>query len=1039
MSVPSGASRMLLHFTLLFNALGGNGQDEPTGRDSFQRHLRIKDVGVDIVVQDWDDAQTYPEKVLVKMPSSFAVEHKSEQIQAAQKVCELPITPDPKSVEDRGEISLCHIEVTKPPRAGYDKKDGKYVIYIEGVVHNKPMTIELDTFYDKTDLGKRLFVSHFTTLFNLYHEKRGNKDVAIPPVSLRWLMEAGKPWWNQKLEKIDLSRAGLSIELEEGVSGLGKKKERLEVDWYSAHEETLGVRSSAKEGGQVHEITKLHVLANACYDSAGDGKESVSRSFGTFATTRNITFAIVHRKEGSSMTCRESMEILSPFAMLHEDIISSVGTKVMSFVKKAEEVGMLASAFRRAGDRKPDDTFKTYMTVPAKAPMAKELIELKSTPKREKGHECHILPDGIIDTKLFPRNPNRIQAKPGTWKEVDHKDGKTTRRFNGVVIVTYGEHVVEQEVRIDLEGNDQEQLDQLRRVLLTNAYATKDDNDNVDSEDTDRMNTLRELPGGVLDEEEGGESAVVKGHNSDIINDGHEEIRDHSTTIAREELAEDEDGNEDDDDTTITVLQGDTEELTDEEKEVVLDPEEEEEKPQCEVKADGASCQMTSQRDEEMVEEKDDEGLGPDLDIDETFQDDEQEPITIIIPKDAYIPTELRYHGDVPLINDNVGAKLMKNGDLKCKKLWKKSKSKPTRVNVKGGNWMVVGNVASGSIMVDFAHIEKTYAIEAQIKFKKEDRYDSLPQDVLAILGVTELDSFPDLDDRYSGKLYNVMMELDLHQRIPKILTDKRMDPHAHRGAILREDGLIETHLFPKTDGKNSQLVYPEVKSIEGTWTYQGSRAKGKVQVHYGDAQPLVDVELQFANDEVPDDAIAFLGMEKKTFLQRAARKTDEVLGIRKPPPPRVLGIDQNKKFMGKKNKVLVTIAKTTPKIPKALLLKLKNELGIDEPKRGLEMEGWLREDGTILSNVFAPLKKDKVFYAKIVKGTWTVKGKRQAWGKVHVLYKEGIAPLRMDVQLKFFENIPNSAFRALELQDKQSLWGRIKSRNGALETSRKK
>ncbi|KAF4757269.1 hypothetical protein FOZ63_024046 [Perkinsus olseni] len=64
-------------------------------------------------------------------------------------------------------------------------------------------------------------------------------------------MEAGKPWWKSENEKVDdfargyspalclrapqinLQGMGLSIELEEGVPGLGRKKQPLEV---SPHE-----------------------------------------------------------------------------------------------------------------------------------------------------------------------------------------------------------------------------------------------------------------------------------------------------------------------------------------------------------------------------------------------------------------------------------------------------------------------------------------------------------------------------------------------------------------------------------------------------------------------------------------------------------------------------------------------------------------------------------------------------------------------------------------------------------------------------------
>ncbi|KAF4728227.1 hypothetical protein FOZ63_014161, partial [Perkinsus olseni] len=242
-------------------------------------------------------------------------------------------------------------------------------------------------------------------------------------------------------------------------------------------------------------------------------------------------------------------------------------------------------------------------------------------------------------------------------------------------------------------------------------------------------------------------------------------------------------------------------------------------------------------------------GVTAGLFIDEDDDEEEEAPkvevrpvdkqkVTVIIPKDAYIPTDLRYYGLVPLINDNVGCRLRPTGDLKCSKLWKKSKRQPSRVTVRGGNWLTVGNVASGSLMVNFPHLAKTYAIEAQVKFKKQHRGTDLSREVLSILGVTETESFPDLNERYRGKRYNVMIELDPHQSIPKALLDKGLDPHATRGAILRGDGIIETHLFPRLSGKKSLLSHPEVKIIWGTWRYKGSQAYGKVQVNYGDAQP---------------------------------------------------------------------------------------------------------------------------------------------------------------------------------------------------------
>ncbi|KAF4731739.1 hypothetical protein FOZ63_021668, partial [Perkinsus olseni] len=117
-------------------------------------------------------------------------------------------------------------------------------------------------------------------------------------------------------------------------------------------------------------------------------------------------------------------------------------------------------------------------------------------------------------------------------------------------------------------------------------------------------------------------------------------------------------------------------------------------------------------------------------------------------------------------------------------------------------------------------------------------------------------------------------------------------------------------------------------------------------------------VNLQFANDEVPDDALAFLGIRKKTLLERAARKTGKVFGSIKAAPPRVYGLDPTRKFIGKQTRVLVTIAKSTS-IPRRQLEAMSKELGLASPRKGLEMEGWLREDGTILSNVFAPTRKN--------------------------------------------------------------------------------
>lgn len=48
------------------------------------------------------------------------------------------------------------------------------MIFIEGVVAEKDTRMTMDTTYEKTDLGKRLFVSHFTTLFHLYHVRVEN-------------------------------------------------------------------------------------------------------------------------------------------------------------------------------------------------------------------------------------------------------------------------------------------------------------------------------------------------------------------------------------------------------------------------------------------------------------------------------------------------------------------------------------------------------------------------------------------------------------------------------------------------------------------------------------------------------------------------------------------------------------------------------------------------------------------------------------------------------------------------------------------------
>lgn len=110
--------------------------------------------------------------------------------------------------------------------------------------------------------------------------------------------------------------------------------------------------------------------------------------------------------------------------------------------------------------------------------------------------------------------------------------------------------------------------------------------------------------------------------------------------------------------------------------------------------------------------------------------------VSVIIPKDAFIPTELRYHGLVPLIDDKVSSSLLPSGELRSSKLWRKCKRQPSKVTVKGGNWLTVGNVASGSLMVTFPHLTKTYAIEADIKFGGQQRNVDLPEEVLAILGV---------------------------------------------------------------------------------------------------------------------------------------------------------------------------------------------------------------------------------------------------------------------------------------------------------------
>ncbi|KAF4686793.1 hypothetical protein FOZ60_004805 [Perkinsus olseni] len=856
----------------------------------FQRHLRIKDAGVDIVVQEWDDAQSYPENVVVRMPSSYAVEHRADQIRAAQEACGLPVTSAPTTVEDRAQVHLCRMKVTSPPRAGYSREEDKYVIYVEGEVYEKEdIGAELDTTYEKTDLGKRLFVSHFTTLFNLYHEYSARSDVEIPAASKRWLMEAGKPWWKSENEKINLQGMGLSIELEEAVPGLGRKKQSFEVDWYTAHEETIGVRSAVKGGGKVHQISKLHVLANACYDD-GSRRGSRSRSLGVFED-RDIKFTIVHRAGGGrSKSCREAMEILSPFALLHEDMMAAGEDSPW----EDNQVGSLSKAFRRSSD---------------------------------------IGDEGSTDGGDYS-----AASYSGSASESPFTDGGET----------------------------------------------------VDAE-------------------------------NDVIDDEEAEER------------QDEDDDDDDEDDDSTEGENNKGRST-----AVLDAEE-----PC-IPSDEIACPPDGDGDGIETEEGESSGgVTTGLFIDEDDDDEEEAPkvelrpvdkqkVTVIIPKDAFIPTDLRYYGLVPLINDNVGCRLRPTGDLKCSKLWKKSKRQPSSVTVKGGNWLTIGNVASGSLMVNFPHLAKTYAIEAQVKFKKQHRGADLSREVLSILGVTETESFPDLNERYQGKRYN------------------GLDPHATRGSYLEGDGIIETYLFPRLSGTRSLLSNPEVKIIWGTWQYKTSQAFGKVQVNYGDAQPVVQVNLQFPNDEVPDDALAFLGIRKKTLLERAARKTGKVFGsikvISSPvvlctssslqaAPPRVYGLDPTRKFIGKQTRVLVTIAKSTS-IPRRQLEAMSKELGLASPRKGLEMEGWLREDGTILSNVFAPTRKNKLYYAKIIKGSWMTKSRRFAWGKVKVQYSKKIAPV-MNVQLKFAEDIPNSAFRALELHKKQSLWAKMKSRSGAMEVPR--
>ncbi|KAF4744924.1 hypothetical protein FOZ62_022876 [Perkinsus olseni] len=901
---PFLAALCLLSSTALVLGSADVGRE---GHETFQRHLRIKDAAVDIVVQEWDNAQSYPENVVVRMPSSYAVEHKGDQIRAAQEACGLPVTSAPNTVEDRAQIHLCRMKVTSPPRAGYSTEEDKYVIYVEGEVYEKDdIGVELYTTYEKTDLGKRLFVSHFTTLFNLYHEYSGRRDVEIPATSKRWLMEAGQPWWKSENEKINLQGMGLSIELEEAVPGLGRKKLPFEVDWYAAHEETIGVRSAVKGGGKVHQISKLHVLANACYDD-GSRRGSRSRSLGVFEG-RDIKFTIVHRAGGGgrSMSCREAMEILSPFALLHEDMMAAGEDSPW----EDDKVGSLSKAFRRSSD---------------------------------------IGDEGSTDG--------------GDYSAASYSGSASESPFTD-------ESVGAQNDGLDVDESQEE----LR--------------ENLDDERQD----------------------------------------------------EDDDEDDDDDDSTVSVLGDDDEHGGEEEEEnkgrstAVLDAEE-----PC-IPSDEIACPPAGDGDGIETEEgESSEGVTAGLFIDEDDDDEEEAPkteqrpvdkqkVTVIIPKDSYIPTDLRYYGLVPLINDNVGCRLRPTGDLKCSKLWKKSKRQPSRVTVRGGNWLTVGNVASGSLMVNFPHLAKTYAIEAQVKFKKQRRGADLSREVLSILGVTETESFPDLNERYQGKRYNVMIEIDPHQRIPEVLLDKGLDPHATRGAILRGDGIIETHLFPRLSDRRRLLSNPEIRIIWGTWQYKGSQAFGKVQANYGDAQPVVQVNLQFPNDEVPDDALASLGIRKKTLLERAARKAGKVFGSIKAAPPRVYGLDPTRKFIGKQTRVLVTIAKSTS-IPRRQLEAMRKELGLASPRKGLEMEGWLREDGTILSNVFAPTRKNKLYYAKIIKGTWMTKSRRFAWGKVKVQYSKKIDPV-MNVQLKFAEDIPNSAFRALELHKKQSFWAKVDDAN---------
>lgn len=60
-----------------------------------------------------------------------------------------------------------------------------------------------------------------------------------------------------------------------------------------------------------------------------------------------------------------------------------------------------------------------------------------------------------------------------------------------------------------------------------------------------------------------------------------------------------------------------------------------------------------------------------------------------------------------------------------------------------------------------------------------------------------------------------------------------------------------------------------------------------------------------------------------------------------------------------------MTIAKSTS-ISGPQLTTMREDLGLAPPRKGLEMEGWLREDGIILSNVFAPMKRNKLYYAEV-------------------------------------------------------------------------